>query len=426
MKKLLLLFCFGCISYSQPTAQVSNYARMIVDTLASDSLYGRGYVNNGDQKAADLIADEFERFGLKSFNSNYFQFFETSVNTFPGEIKLQINDQILTAGSDFLINAGSPSLHGTFGIVSITASDLLSDQKLNQKLQRSPGKMIVLEAFDKDTFSKEELERIQSVIGFLKYHENNPAAGTVFLTHDKLTWSASTDVHPKPSITIIADSLDSFPKSIQVNFENTFFNAYKTQNVIGFIEGEKPDSLIVITAHYDHLGILGPNAIFTGANDNASGVAMMLSLARHYSKHQPQYTTVFIAFGAEELGLLGSRYFTQNPLFDLDKITFLLNFDIAGTGGEGIQVVNGSVYKSKFQQLTELNEKQKLLPQIKIRGAACNSDHCMFDRQDVPSFYIYTLGGIQAYHDIYDRPETLPLTEFEDYFKLITQFIDSL
>jgi aminopeptidase YwaD len=66
------------------------------------------------------------------------------------------------------------------------------------------------------------------------------------------------------------------------------------------------------------------------------------------------------------------------------------------------------------------------LKQIKIRGEACNSDHCLFHQKGVPCFFIYTLGGIQAYHDIYDRAETLPLTEYEDYFKLLVSFIKSL
>lgn len=426
MKLFFLTLTLFLFQFHETKAQVIDYARMVVDSLASEQFHGRGYVNDGDKKAAAFIAGEFRRFGLKSFSKDFYQNFRTPVNTFPDEIHLQINNQVLTAGTDFLIEPGSPSLKGTFDVIRISAADLLSDQKLISKLQQSPGKLIVIEAFEKDDFNKEELERINSVIGYMKYHENNPASGTLILTNNKLTWSASTRLNPKPSLTIVADSLNAFPEKVQVQFENKFHEAYETQNVIGYVEGNNSDSLIVIMAHYDHLGKLGPDAIFTGANDNASGVAMLLSLARHYSQNKPEYSTVFIAFGAEELGLVGSRYFTENPLFELSKIKFLLNFDIAGTGDEGIQVVNGSVYEDKFKQLTELNSSQNLLPQVKIRGAACNSDHCMFDRQDVPGFYIYTLGGIPAYHDIYDRPETLPLTEFEDYFQLIVHFLDEM
>jgi Zn-dependent M28 family amino/carboxypeptidase len=181
--------------------------------------------------------------------------------------------------------------------------------------------------------------------------------------------------------------------------------------------------MIVLMAHYDHFGKMG-KALFPGANDNASGVAMLLSLACYFSQHQPEYTTVFIAFGAEEIGLVGSKYFVEHPPFDLDKIKFLMNFDLAGTGDEGIQVVNGSVYQSEFDRLKALNSESEYLPQVKIRGSACNSDHCSFDQKGVPGFYIYTLGGIRAYHDIYDKYETLPFTEFEDYFQLVTEFLN--
>ncbi|MEX0845905.1 MAG: M28 family peptidase [Balneolaceae bacterium] len=426
MKKgLFLLIVFLPFSFIG-NAQVIEYARTVVNTLGSEEFKGRGYVDGGDKLAADYIRQEFEKHNLKSFTKNYFQSFKTPVNTFPNKITLKINGKNLQAGSDFLVEAGSPKVKGVFEVISISAEDLLTDERLIPKLQQSSGKFQIIEPFNKEDFTKEELDRINGVTGFLKYHENNPAEGTIILTMEKLTWSGSTTEFPNPGITIHADSISGPIKHIEIDLKNKFHKNYKTQNVIGFVEGENSDSAIVFIAHYDHLGMLGPDAVFTGANDNASGVAMLLSLAKFYAENNPKYSTVFIAFGAEELGLVGSRYFTENPLFDLSTIKFLINFDISGTGDDGIQVVNGSVYKDEFDLLTELNKKHQLLPQIKIRGEACNSDHCMFDRQNVPNFYIYTLGGISAYHDIYDRPETLPLTEFEDYFTLITRFIEKL
>lgn len=133
-----------------------------------------------------------------------------------------------------------------------------------------------------------------------------------------------------------------------------------------------------------------------------------------------------MAFGGEELGLKGSFHFVQNPLFPISNIKFLVNMDISGTGDDGIQVVNGSVYKEEFNQLVRINQNNNYLPQIKIRGAACNSDHCPFYKNGVPSFFIYTLGGIQAYHDVFDKAETLPLTAYDNYFKLLTGFVNEL
>jgi len=422
MRYLLLSFLLF-LSTGKILAQSLDYAREAVNILASDSLKGRGYVENGDKLAADFIRSEFAKFGLKSFNNSYYQEFETSVNTFPDPQSVIVNGKKLKAGKDYLLDPGSPSLKGSFDVISVTADEILDNAKFVNKLRVSSGQLIAVQPFDKSNFTKEQNEQLNGVINFLKYHPQNPSKGTIKLTRDKLTWAGSVRQNSKPTIIIHSDSLDGSLKSLKLDLKSSFIEEYTTQNVIGYIEGEHTASTIVFIAHYDHLGMLGPEATFNGANDNASGTAMLLSLAKYYSENKPNYNTVFIAFGAEELGLIGSKYFTENPLFPLSEIKFLMNFDLAGTGDEGIQVVNGSVYRKQFDELVQINEERDLLSNIKIRGAACNSDHCMFDQQDVPGFYIYTLGGIQAYHDVYDRPETLPLTEFEDYFKLIVEFI---
>jgi Zn-dependent M28 family amino/carboxypeptidase len=154
---------------------------------------------------------------------------------------------------------------------------------------------------------------------------------------------------------------------------------------------------------------------------------MMLNLAYHYThKVVPKKTIVFMAFGAEEAGIIGSKHYTQNPLFPLEHINFLINVDIMGTGEEGIQVVNGTEFKNQFNKLSEINSKNNYLKQVKIRGKAANSDHYWFAEKGVPAIFIYTLGGIKAYHDVYDVSKTLPLTKFEDCFRLLTDFVNEL
>lgn len=418
---LFFLLCFFFLTEAK--AQVLPYAKDVVQKLSSEDLKGRGYVEKGDKIAAGFIRDEYKRLGLLSYTKDYFQKFDISVNTFPNEIKLEFNGQNLNAGYDYLVSPGSPSVKGTFDVVPLSIEEIMNDQLLGAKLRSSAGKFIVTDSYNKEDFTKEQLERIQGVIGFLKYHPNNPAAGTIELTSEKLTWHGAQQQYPKPSFTVFADSVNIPITKIKVDLKSKLEKKYTTQNVVGYIEGYNPDSLVVIMAHYDHFGKMG-SALFPGANDNASGTAILLSLARHFSENTPSYNTVFIAFGGEEIGLLGSKYFVENSLFDLSKVKFLLNFDLAGTGDEGIQVVNGSVYRNQFDQLSRINEEQELLPQVKIRGAACNSDHCAFDEVGVPGFYIYTLGGIRAYHDVYDRFETLPFTEFEDYYKLMVEFLE--
>jgi aminopeptidase YwaD len=215
----------------------------------------------------------------------------------------------------------------------------------------------------------------------------------------------------------------------KINFEaKAKVEDYKSQNVIGSIRGKsKPDSVIVVSAHYDHLGRVG-SAYFPGANDNSSGVSMMLELANFYSlkENQLDYSIVFMAFSAEEAGLVGSKFYVNNPLFPLSKIKFLINLDLLGTGDEGAMVVNATKFPIQFNQLNKINEEGKLLSALKQRGPAPNSDHYYFTEKGVPAFFIYTLGGIAAYHDIYDKAETLPLTKFKEVFSLLTKFISTL
>jgi hypothetical protein len=422
MRKLFtILLLFQGISLP---AQDLQYARKIVDTLCSEAMNGRGYVNRGDHAAASFIAETFSKAGLKKFSKTHFQNFTTAVNTFPGKMKLTVNNTYdLVPGSDFLISPGSPGIKGTFGTIKISAPELLQESAWLAKVKAAEGKFIVIENFDKRAFESEQLKKINEVISFLEYNDDNPARGTLIMTNDKLTWSGATTRYTKPSFTINTTAFKEPINEIMVDIDNEFIKKYETQNVIGYLKGESNDSILVYTAHYDHLGMMGRGTMFPGANDNASGVAMLLALVQYYVKHPPEYTTVFIAFGSEEIGLVGSAYFTDNPLFPLSKIKFLINFDMAGTGDDGIQVVNGKIYQKKFDLLTQINTERSLVKQIKIRGEACNSDHCMFHRKGVPCFFIYTLGGIQAYHDINDKAQTLPLTDFEDYFQLVIEFI---
>ena len=407
-------------------AQQVSYAKEVISTLCSDAMKGRGYVENGDRNAANYLAAEFEKAGLKKYSKTYFQTFNTPVNTFPGKMSLSINGKKLKPGEDFLIDPGSPGISGKFSVEILTAEDILSNDGWMTKVKKSSSRFVVVNVFDKTKYNADQLKHIKEVISFLQYSDENPARGTLILTTEKLTWSGSTELFSRPCFTIKASTLSEPIKSIEISVENKFLKSHQTQNVVGYIEGTKKDSLLVFTAHYDHLGMMGSETMFPGANDNASGVSLLLNLVKHFANSKPEYTLVFIAFAAEEIGLIGSKHFTEHPLFALSSVKFLINFDLAGTGDDGIQVVNGKIYQQKFELITALNDQDNLLMQVKSRGEACNSDHCMFYSKGVPCFYIYTLGGIQAYHDIYDRAETLPLTDYQDYFRLLIKFIEKL
>src|SRR5690606_15462302 len=111
----------------------------------------------------------------------------------------------------------------------------------------------------------------------------------------KLTWSASQKVQiPFVCFTIQADQVNRFIKAKTVSWtvESKFIKDFKAQNVVGYIEGELKDSFVVVSAHYDHLGMMGKGTYFRGASDNASGTSLMLDLAAHYAQTKPKYSMV--------------------------------------------------------------------------------------------------------------------------------------
>jgi Zn-dependent M28 family amino/carboxypeptidase len=136
---------------------------------------------------------------------------------------------------------------------------------------------------------------------------------------------------------------------------------------------------------------------------------MLLDLAKKYAAAPPAYSVAFIAFAGEEAGLIGSKYFTGQPLVPLQQIRFLLNLDLVGNGDEGITVVNATEYPDAFSLLQDISHSKNLIKNVEPRGKAANSDHHWFTEKGVPSFFIYTLGQRKDYHDVNDIASTLKL-----------------
>jgi hypothetical protein len=420
---LILFLLWGINLYSQNL----DYAKRIINTLTSEEYMGRGYSGKADLKSAEFIRNEFRILSALPKGENYFQNFNINANIFPGEMEVRIKETLLVPGKNYLADPSSSSIKGKFQVIRITLTDLAKPEVLKGILALTTGKAVLIDLNDTVKSNKAELENINKLIDYIKYSPALKNSLTVLWSDKKLTWSISDWQANKAVITINSTGFNSEEISeIEVDIKAKYKQKYKTQNVIAMIPGSVvPDSFLVITAHYDHLGIMGKNTYFPGANDNASGVAMMLTICRYFAANPPKYSILCIAFSAEEAGLLGSEYFVKNPLVETSKIKFLINFDLAGTGDEGIKVVNATIYKEAFEKLQSLNSENGFLSSIQPRGEACISDHCLFYLKKIPCFYIYTLGGISAYHDIYDKAETLPLTEFEDYSKLMISFLKS-
>jgi hypothetical protein len=205
--------------------------------------------------------------------------------------------------------------------------------------------------------------------------------------------------------------------------DGTFFQSFKSgkrslRNVIGTIGGTaEPEEVIVIGAHYDHLGmghhegmldpIGGRGKIHPGADDNASGTAGVLTLAKAFTARgaKPRRRVVFVLFDGEELGLLGSRHYVRAPAFPLDHTVAMLNMDMIGRA-RGKLTVYGSNTGSGLRELCDEAAKGCDLKLDWRDTMPPNSDHWSFYQKKIPSIALFT--GLHAdYHRASDTPDKL-------------------
>ena len=150
----------------------------------------------------------------------------------------------------------------------------------------------------------------------------------------------------------------------------------------------------------------------------------MLDMATYFVKNPQKYTIAFIAFGAEEAGLVGSLYYVNNPLVPLSKTKFVFNMDLMGSGDKGATIVNATLFPKEFEILKTINEEGEYLSKIKARGKAANSDHYFFSEAGVPAFFIYLMGEYTHYHIPADSAKNLELGPYyEKSFLLVRDFI---
>lgn len=403
-------------------AQNVIYVKEAVKKLSSKEFHGRGYVKDGDKLAAKYLQSEAQNIGLQSFKEGYLQEFTLMVNTFPDVCEVSIDGRNLVPGEDFIVRGNSPSIRGTFNIAWINKKVVEADDAMINMINNIDKSYII--AID-TTGIKHELAN--ELIKLITKENPTKASALLMVQHRNLSYKVYKYQEKFPTIEIKAGKINPDDRQISIQSKSRFIKKYKTNNVIGYIPGAV-DTFICFTAHYDHLGSMGKDCYFPGGNDNASGSAMLLDLAKKLieTKGQNHYGYLFIWFAGEETGLLGSEYFTKNPLLDLSKIKRLINFDMIGSGEDGITVVNAEKYPQIHQGLEALNNKYLLLTEVKKRGVSANSDHHPFSEKGVPSVFIYTMGNYKEYHNIDDQGEKVPFTAYNELFKLILLYIETI
>ncbi|MDG0973966.1 MAG: M28 family peptidase [Crocinitomicaceae bacterium] len=212
-------------------------------------------------------------------------------------------------------------------------------------------------------------------------------------------------------------------------------NSLTAKNVIGFIDNDKEET-IVIGAHYDHLGrgfhtssreADPTDKIHYGADDNASGVALMLNLADYFENNEVVELTnfVFIAFSAEEIGLIGSKFWCENSGFDLKSIKAMINLDMVGRLDPSTKelFVFGTGTSNHWNDV--LDQHNTRFELVKDSSGIGPSDHASFYLENIPAVHFFT-GQHEDYHTSTDTQEKINYEGMLEIHQYLTLVIDDI
>ncbi|MGE0076495.1 MAG: M20/M25/M40 family metallo-hydrolase [Bacteroidales bacterium] len=197
---------------------------------------------------------------------------------------------------------------------------------------------------------------------------------------------------------------------LMININADYTPEKQTANVVGFIEGtdsKLKSEFIILGAHLDHVGYQTENVLFPGANDNASGVASLISIADalHKSGVKLKRSVIFVAFSSEESGLKGSKYFVNNSPVDLSKAVAMMNFDCVGQG-DSININGKLSFPKLWKKAKKIDKKHiKLLSNRSFGGGG--GDATAFYNANIPTLYFSATNGYKFIHQTTDKAETI-------------------
>jgi Zn-dependent M28 family amino/carboxypeptidase len=198
-------------------------------------------------------------------------------------------------------------------------------------------------------------------------------------------------------------------------------------NIVGFVAGSESEKLIVITAHYDHVGVGRPNAegdsIYNGADDNASGTAALIELAKYFKKNRPRHSMMFAALDGEEMGLQGARALIKDFPFPLEQIVLNINMDMISRNENGELYASGTSYNPILKTILESTAEgssPKLLfghdePNTGRDNWTQSSDHGPFFSANIPHIYF----GVEDHPDYHKPSDSFQNIDQEFYVNAV-------
>ncbi|HAF34773.1 MAG TPA: peptidase M28 [Sphingobacterium sp.] len=388
------LLALTAVSYGQQviSEQERQDVGRILNTLAADDMRGRSALTKDIETAADFIAAEMKRIGLSPYaEQNYRQTFQLDKIS-PVSKSATINKQIIAA--DHIISLGNHvdlqwDNQSSLNIVEIKSGDDFAKVFREHSLAKENTLVLVDPSFES------YFVRFGQMLNAPKFIEES--------------------TKQKPSIVYLLTA--EKPKTFQIHIERKLQN-FPLFNVAGIIPGKsKPDEYVIFSAHYDHIGILpavGQDSIANGADDDASGVTAMLTLADYYKKqNKNERTLIFVAFTAEELGMYGSKYFSNH--INADQVVAMINMEMIGKDSKfGPNTVYITGYdQSNLGELMQENLKNttfKFYPDPYTKqNLFYRSDNAVLAAKGVPahSFSTSQMDKDEYYHTVKDEVSTL-------------------
>ncbi len=434
---LYLICLIACNSAAQKLSKADNLLlqniKQHIAFLADDKLEGRRTGTKGEELAYQYISSYFEKFGLapKGENKSWYQVFEVN----EGKQVLQstfiiIDGGHLKADRDFFPFSWSadgsgealvsPSLSETGSPWVWDLKDVLTENENNPHFDLS------------STIRNKEKEAAQK--GATALFIYNSTAKETGLKYDAKDRSALSTIPVIYFMKPVADKIAADPSHMMdIKFKTAQGDKIrKGTNVAGYINNNS-SSTIILGAHYDHLGYgedqnsrhTGSAAIHNGADDNASGTSALLELARLLKKEgNTKFNYLLIAFSGEELGLYGSKYFSDHPTVSLTEVNYMINMDMVGRMNDSTKTVTIGGVGTSPTWGTLLYADKKPAFGIKIDSSGTGpSDHTSFYRKDIPVLFFFT-GLHTDYHKPSDDFDKINYNGEVMIVKYITRLID--
>ncbi len=410
-------------------AQDTVFPKYIMRHLTVETLHGRNASYKGDSLAAKFLCKQLEQMGIQPLADNYLQRYTYPTHSMEGPCRIVIDGRELRPYYDFRAMTFSADYHQVLGettILTVPVETLIDSNAMHKFLKKNARSMekAILYLDVANVVPRSEAEAISYGRAVKNLYLRNPYGSKILLLGVRELSTPSFANADKDYnyalVEVLASQMPKKIRDINIDVSSQYHANYRTQNVCGLVPG-RSDSIIVFTAHYDHMGQMGDNCTYRGAHDNASGVAAVMEIARQTVVDTPKYTTVFLFFSGEEAGLYGSRYAAAHPVIDFSKVKLLVNIDMFCGGDEGLMIFNAKSEETKpyIERLQRLNNVLEICPKLELRDNRPNSDHYAFHSL-CPSIYVLTLGGpYGGYHDPRDTVQACGLKNFTNYLTFI-------